>query len=136
MIYSSDPLEHEIHVNKVLNRLRDAGLQVDIKKCEFHVTKTKYLGFVISTDGIEVDPAKVEAVISWLPPTSVRAVQSFLGFCNFYRRFIPDYGRIARPLTKLTVKGAPLSLITPVSMLLSQSSGNSLMRQSTTLRLR
>jgi predicted aspartyl protease len=107
LIYSSDPLEHEMHVNKVLNRLRDAGLQVDIKKCEFHVTKTKYLGFIISTDGIEVDPAKREAVISWLPPTSVRAVQSFLGFCNFYRRFIPDYGRIARPLTKLTVKGAP-----------------------------
>ena len=107
LIYSSDPLEHEIHVNKVLNRLRDAGLQVDIKKCEFHVTKTKYLGFIISTDGIGVDPAKVEAVISWLPPTSVRAVQSFLGFCNFYRRFIPDYGRIARPLTKLTVKGVP-----------------------------
>lgn len=102
LIYSDNELEHEIHVKKVLQRLRDAGLQVDIKKCEFSVTRTRYLGFIISTDGIEVDPEKVSVVKNWKPPTNVRGIQSFLGFCNFYRRFIRDYGVIAKPLTNLT----------------------------------
>ena len=88
LIYSDNPLEHEEHVRKVLLQLRKAGLQADIKKCEFNVTRTKYLGFVISTDGIEVDPEKVEAIRNWKQPTTVRGVRSFLGFCNFYRRFI------------------------------------------------
>jgi RNase H-like domain found in reverse transcriptase/Reverse transcriptase (RNA-dependent DNA polymerase)/Integrase zinc binding domain len=104
LIYSSNPLEHDEHVRKVLLRLRKAGLQADIKKCEFNVTRTKYLGFVISTDGVEVDPEKVEAIRNWKQPTTVRGVQSFLGFCNFYRRFIRDYGRVAAPLTQLTRK--------------------------------
>jgi predicted oxidoreductase len=59
LIYSDDPLEHQEHVKKVLQRLRDAGLQADIKKSEFSVKRTKYLGFIISTDGIEVDPDKI-----------------------------------------------------------------------------
>ena len=107
LIYSEDPTEHELHVKKVLQRLRDAGLQADIKKCEFGVTRTKYLGFIISTDGIEVDPDKVAAVREWKEPTTVRGIQSFLGFCNFYRRFIRDYGVIARPLVRLTKTGIP-----------------------------
>ena len=62
LIYLDDPLEHETHVKKVLERLRDAGLQVDIKKSEFSVTRTKYLGFIVLTKGIEVDKLKVEVV--------------------------------------------------------------------------
>jgi len=62
LIYSEDPLEHEMHVKKVLQRLQDAGLQADIKKCEFGVKRTKYLGFIILTDSIEVDPEKVSVV--------------------------------------------------------------------------
>lgn len=104
LIYSEDPLEHEAHVRKVLERLRDAGLQADIKKCEFGVTKTKYLGFIISTDGIQVDPEKISAIKEWQYPTSVKGVQAFLGFCNFYRRFIEKFGRIAKPLTQCTQK--------------------------------
>lgn len=104
LIYSDNELEHQEHVCKVLQRLRKAGLQVDIKKTEFHVTRTKYLGFIISIDGIEVDPDKVSAVVNWKAPASVKGVQSFLGFCNFYRRFIKDYGRIAKPLNELTRK--------------------------------
>jgi transposase InsO family protein len=107
LIYSENALEHELHVKKVLQRLRDAGLQVDLKKCEFSVTRTKYLGFIISTDGIEVDPEKVSAVVNWEAPVNVRGIQSFLGFCNFYRRFIQDYGRIAKPLVRLTKSGVP-----------------------------
>ena len=109
LIYSENIIEHETHVKLVLQRLREAGLQVDIKKTEFHVTRTKYLGFIISTGGLEVDPEKISAIINWQFPHSVRGVQSFLGFCNFYRRFIKDYSRIASPLHELTHKDANFS---------------------------
>jgi transposase InsO family protein len=102
LIYSDDPQEHEMHVKLVLERLRAAGLQADIKKCEFNVTRTKYLGFIVSTDGVEVDPEKIAVIMQWKYPRTVKGVQSFLGFCNFYRRFIQDYGRLAAPLTQLT----------------------------------
>jgi transposase InsO family protein len=107
LIYSENKLEHEAQVEKVLLRLKDAGLQADLKKCEFGVRKTKYLGFIVSTDGIQVDPDKVQVVKNWGVPTSVKGVQSFLGFCNFYRRFIRDYGTIAKPLIHLTKKDMP-----------------------------
>ena len=105
LIYSDDPAEHHEHVTKVLDRLREAGLQADIKKCEFSVTQTKYLGFIVSTEGLQPDPEKVEVIRTWQPPKNVKGVQSFLGFCNFYRRFVRDYGKMARPLNRLTVKG-------------------------------
>jgi len=104
LIYSDNELEHTEHVRKVIKRLQEAGLQIDIKKCEFDVKRTKYLGFIVSTDGIEVDPEKVAVIHAWQAPTTVKGVQSFLGFCNFYRRFIRNYGRIAKPLTRLTRK--------------------------------
>ena len=107
LIYSENQAEHEEHVKKVLERLRKAGLQADIKKSEFHVTRTKYLGFILSTQGVEVDPAKTEVICQWKVPTTVPGVQSFLGFCNFYRRFIREYGRVARPLNLLTRKDTP-----------------------------
>jgi hypothetical protein len=107
LIYSENERDHEIHVKKVLTRLREAGLQVDIKKSEFHVQKTKYLGFIVGTNGIEVDPEKVAVVKGWQIPTTVRGIQSFLGFCNFYRRFIKNYGRISRPLSRLIKKDVP-----------------------------
>jgi predicted aspartyl protease len=104
LIYSDDPLEHTGHVHLVLERLRSAGLQADIKKSEFNVTETKYLGFIISTTGIRVDPDKVAAVKHWKQPRTVKQIQSFIGFCNFYRRFIRSFGRMARPLIRLTRK--------------------------------
>jgi transposase InsO family protein len=107
LIYSNNELEHEEHVKKVLTRLREAGLQASIKKCDFHVTRTKYLGFIISTEGIEVDPEKTAVIRDWEQPTTVKGIQSFLGFCNFYRKFIPEYSRIARPLSRLTRQNIP-----------------------------
>ena len=109
LIFSDDLKSHREHVKKVLSRLRDAGLQSDIKKCEFHVFKTKFLGFIIGTDCIEVDPEKTSAVREWKEPTTVRGIQSFLGFCNFYRKFVREYGRIAKPLINLTKKGESFS---------------------------
>ena len=102
LIYSEDELQHETHVKQVIERLNKAGLQADIKKCEFGVKQTKYLGFIVGTDGIQVDPDKVRVIEDWHYPRTVKGVQSFLGFCNFYRRFIRDYSRIAAPLTQLT----------------------------------
>lgn len=105
IIYSESEAEHQIHVRQVLEKLREAGLQVDLKKSEFSVKRTKFLGFVLTTDGIEVDQDKIAVLRNWQYGTTVKGVQSFLGFCNFYRRFIKDYGRIAKSLNALTGKG-------------------------------
>ena len=109
LIYSDNELDHDAHVYKVLQRLQDAGLQADIKKCEFSVKRTKYLGFIISTDGIEVDSEKISAVESWQPPKTVKGIQLFLGFCNFYHRFIHDYRKIVKPLVNLIKTNVPFS---------------------------
>jgi hypothetical protein len=67
----------------------------------------KYLGFIIFTGGIEVDPDKIVVIKDWRLPKIVKGIQGFLGFCNFYWRFITEYGRVAKPLTALTHKGVP-----------------------------
>ena len=105
LIYSKTRREHEIHVRQVLEKLRGAGLQIDIEKCAFFQRSVKYLGLIITTDGIRMDPEKLSAVADWAIPRSLREVQAFLGFANFYRRFIPRFSAIAAPLTNLTKKG-------------------------------
>ncbi len=105
LIYSKDVLEYELYIQKVLKRLQIAGLQADIKKSEFRVTYTKYLGFIISIDSISIDLLKVEVVKNQQCPTSIKGIQAFLGFCNFCQRFIKVYRRVTKPLTTLTYKG-------------------------------
>ena len=107
LIYSNTLKEHKQHVRQVLQRLREFGLQADIAKCEFHVQEVKYLGLIVGTNSIRMDPCKVSAVVNWLQPKNVKDVQSFLGFANFYRRFIKDFVKQATPLTKLTKKDIP-----------------------------
>ncbi len=107
LIYSEIEAEHEIHVKRILQKLREAGLQVDITKCEFHVNRVPYLGLIITTEGIKMDPAKIETIVQWPSLINVKDVQSFLGFANFYRRFIYGYSRLASPLTRLTRKDVP-----------------------------
>ena len=104
LIYSKTLKEHHSHVRQVLQRLREAGLQADIDKCEFHVQETKFLGLIVSTEGIRMDPHKVSTILDWARPICVRHIKSFLGFCNFYRRFIRDFSKLAKPLTGLTKK--------------------------------
>ena len=74
------------------------------EKCHFHVKEVVFLGYVVTTIGLAIDPKKVEAILDWLAPTNVKEVQSFLGFTDFYRRFIKDYSRIVGLLTELTYK--------------------------------
>lgn len=109
LIYSTGTLEdHRQQVRLVLAKLREAGLCIKPEKCEFNVQKTAFLGFIISAGGIEMDPAKVNAVLDWESPRSVRDVQCFLGFANFYRRFILKYSDFCRPLFDLLRKEAPV----------------------------
>ena len=75
--------------------LKEAGLQINIDKCKFYVTEIKFLGFIIGVDGIAVDLKKVKALKNWRMPTIVKGIQFFLGFCNFYWRFVCEFGRIA-----------------------------------------
>ena len=102
LIYSENEEEHSEQVLIVLTRLKEKGLQVDIDKCEFSVTKVKYLGLIVTTEGIKMDPEKIEAILKWETPGSVKDVQAFLGFANFYRRFISRFSQRTRPLTELT----------------------------------
>jgi hypothetical protein len=85
-------------MRKVIDRLEIAGLQVDINKCEFDIPETKYLGLIISADGIRMDQNKIKAIMEWEPPAIRKALQSFLGFANFYRRFIQGFSSIIKPL--------------------------------------
>ena len=109
IIYSSGSLQdHREKVKSVLARLQEAGLQCDLDKCAFEVQSTKYLGFIIEAGkGIRMDPDKVKAIQDWEAPTTVKGIRGFLGFANFYRRFIQQYSEIVLPLTALTRKDHP-----------------------------
>ena len=100
LVYTDGPIEeHREYVRTILQKLENAGLYLDIAKCEFEVTTTKYLGYIVQAEeGIAMDPEKVRAIQSWKPPSTVKGVRSFLGFANFYRSFIPGFLRIATPI--------------------------------------
>ncbi|KAK3518141.1 hypothetical protein QTP70_033236 [Hemibagrus guttatus] len=100
LVYSTSMEEHVRQVREVLTRLQQHHLYVKLEKCEFHRTTVTFLGYVISRQGVEMDVVKVRAVTEWPAPATVRELQCFLGFANFYRRFIRNYSS-AGPLTSL-----------------------------------
>ena len=104
LIYSSNLREHKEHVQLVLVKLHEFGIQTDVNKCEFHVTKTKYLGLIVSMEGIIIDPAKVAAIRDWDRPTCVKEIHLFINFCNFYRKFIHGFSNVASSLNAMTKK--------------------------------
>ena len=110
LIFSEDPSHHTTHVRQVLQRLIKHGLYAKAEKCEFGVDTTEFLGFIISAGGVSMAQNKVDAVLSWPAPTKVRELQQFLGFANFYRRFIQGYSRIISPLTRLLRKDVKFEL--------------------------
>ena len=106
LVYGVTEEEHDKRVREVLKRLTANGLAVSHEKCVWKAREVEFLGYIIGREGVKMSSDKVDAVLKWKNPESLTEVQSFLGFANFYRRFIKDYSRVARPLTELTKKTA------------------------------
>jgi hypothetical protein len=104
LIFSKMEEEYEKHRRLVLEKLRSKKLYAKFRKCEFWLTEVAFLGHVISTEGVSVDPGKVNDVINWMPPTTASEIQSFLGLAGYYHRFIKDFPKIAKPKMKLLEK--------------------------------
>ncbi|KAH9263833.1 hypothetical protein BASA83_012761 [Batrachochytrium salamandrivorans] len=104
VIYSSNMAEHKVHVRNVFKVLSDNRLFCRAEKCHFYQTEIKYLGYIISSSGVSMDPSKIKAVQEWPAPRKVRDLQVFLGFTNFYRALVHDYSNMTCHMTKLFKK--------------------------------
>jgi RNase H-like domain found in reverse transcriptase/Reverse transcriptase (RNA-dependent DNA polymerase)/Integrase zinc binding domain len=102
LIFTKDLAEHREIIRRVLQILRENKLSLKPQKCEFEREEMKYLGMIIGRGEVRMDPAKVTAVGKWPTPKNKKEVQQFLGFANYYRRFIRGFSGVARPLTALT----------------------------------
>ncbi|GJR36383.1 putative reverse transcriptase domain-containing protein [Tanacetum coccineum] len=104
LIYSHNKEEHADHLRIILELLKKEKLYAKFSKCDFWISIVQFLGHVIDSQGIHVDPAKIEAVKNWASPTTPTEVRQFLGLFVYYRRFIEGFSKIAKPLTELTQK--------------------------------
>ncbi|GJS90878.1 putative nucleotidyltransferase, ribonuclease H [Tanacetum coccineum] len=104
LIYSKNKQEHEEHLKLILELLKKEELYAKFSKCEFWIPKVQFLGHVIDSKGIHVDPAKIESIKDWASPKSPTEIRQFLGLAGYYRRFIEGFSKIAKPMTKLTQK--------------------------------
>ena len=107
LIYSDNLKDHRRHVRLILQKLREAGIQADIDKCDFNAQEVVYLGLILTPDGVKMDPSKVKNILEWQTPRTLKELQSFMGFANFYRRFIENFSLCCKPLTALTRKDTP-----------------------------
>ncbi|GJV97575.1 putative reverse transcriptase domain-containing protein, partial [Tanacetum coccineum] len=104
LIYSKSRKEHEGHLKLILKLLKEEELYAKFSKCEFWLSKVQFLGHVIDSEGIHVDPAKIESIKDWASPKTPTEICQFLGLAGYYQRFIEGFSKIARPITKLTQK--------------------------------
>ncbi|GJR42577.1 putative reverse transcriptase domain-containing protein [Tanacetum coccineum] len=104
LIYSKNKQEHKEHLKLILELLKKEELYAKFSKCEFWIPKVQFLGHVIDSEGIHVDPAKIESIKDWTSPKSPTEIRQFLGLAGYYRRFIEGFSKIAKPMTKLTQK--------------------------------
>ncbi|GJY83958.1 putative reverse transcriptase domain-containing protein [Tanacetum coccineum] len=104
LIYSKNEKEHKEHLKQILELLKKEELYAKFSKCEFWIPKVQFLGHVIDSEGIHVDPAKIESIKDWTSPKSPTEIRQFLGLAGYYRRFIEGFSKIAKPMTKLTQK--------------------------------
>jgi hypothetical protein len=107
LVYLDNYVEHEEHLKIVLEKLPKKRLFAKFKKCEFWLEEVPFLGHIVNNDGLAVDPAKVQAVVEWERPSSVREIPSFLGLAGYYRRFIEGFSSLSGRFTALTRKNAP-----------------------------
>lgn len=105
LVYSSKWTNHLSHLRETFKILRDNVLYVKQSKCAFGVQQIDYLGHIISQDGVAMDGSKVDAVVNWPQPTTLKGLRGFLGLAGYYMRFIQGFGIIARPLNDLLKKG-------------------------------
>jgi hypothetical protein len=105
LIYSRNEEEHGRHLRVILELLRTEKLYAKFSKCEFWIQEVKFLGHVVSREGIHVDPSKIEAIENWRTPKTPTEIRQFLGLAGYYRRFIANFSKLAKPLTALTQKG-------------------------------
>jgi hypothetical protein len=111
LIATEDDLAfHKQCVRRILQKLLDHDLYLKLSKCEFHKRRIEYLGVVLEHGQVQMDPTKVKGVADWIRPQNAKDVRSFLGFTGFYRYFIKDYSKIARPLIDLTKKNSAVHL--------------------------
>ncbi|GKE03881.1 putative reverse transcriptase domain-containing protein, partial [Tanacetum coccineum] len=104
LIYSKNKQDHKEHLKLILELLKKGELYAKFSKCEFWIPKVQFLGYVIDSQGIHVDPAKIESIKDWVSPKSPTEIRQFLGLVGYYRRFIEGFSKIAKPMTKLTQK--------------------------------
>jgi hypothetical protein len=102
LIYSNTFEEYQEYVNWDLAAFEKAGLHLEPEKCKFHCQEVKYLGLIINTEGIKMDPEKITAVPDWEAPCNLKNICACLGFANFYHCFVRNYSKIIQPLTLLT----------------------------------
>ncbi|XP_073033126.1 uncharacterized mitochondrial protein AtMg00860-like [Primulina eburnea] len=106
LVYSPSEEDHKEHLHLTLQMLREKELYAKFKKCEFWLKSVTFLGYIISKEGVSVDPKKVEAITGWPRPNTVTEIRSFLGLAGYYRKFVEGFSSIATPLTKLTQKNS------------------------------
>lgn len=102
LVYSKTQQEHVHHLSLVLSLMKDHQLFAKRSKCTFGCREVEYLGHVISSEGVATDAGKIEAVKNWPRPRTIKHVGSFLGLTSYYRRFVPHYGTLAKPLVNIT----------------------------------
>ena len=101
LIYSKNEEEHAEHLRLVLGRMREQQLYAKYSKCQFWLKEVEFLGHVLSGAGVAVNPNKISDVLNWKTPTNVSEIRSFLGLAGYYRRFIENFSKIAKPMTEL-----------------------------------
>ena len=105
LVYSKGAQEDDQHLRIVLQILREKKLFAKLSKCDFWLKKVSFLGHIVFTEGVRVNPVKIEAIVNWKPPRNVTEVRSFLGLAGYYRWFVKGFSVITSPLTKLLRKG-------------------------------
>ena len=124
LIFSRTQEEHDRHCQMVLEQLRKSRLFANIEKCEFDRAEVEYLGYILGAQGVKMNPKKLQTIMDWPLLSSIKDVQSFLGFSNFYHRFIKNYSHIVSPLHNLTKKhplrsffpSMPFQLLKPLNL--------------------